>query len=253
MHEFLQQIIVEGGNIAKDFFLKGVSFKSKAHLGDLVTEADVAVNTFLINKIKERFPLHRIVSEEAPPEGTEGAEYEWIIDPIDGTRNFAFGIGMWCTMVALYERAEPYAAAIYNPLANELFFAKVGEGATLNGLPIHVNQVASLDHGFGICVRGVNTVHESRYRRFLDHLTNETTVWMHNFGTMLSSCYVASGGADFYVGNCGFDHDYAAIATIAPEAGALVTNCDGAPWKRGRRDIVITNPELHSKLLDLLK
>jgi fructose-1,6-bisphosphatase/inositol monophosphatase family enzyme len=115
-------------------------------------------------------------------------------------------------------------------------------------------RVNSLDYSFGFAVRGVNIdpAHEPRYRRFLERLTNDTSGWMHNFGTVLAACYVASGGADFYAVNCGFDHDYAAPALIAAEAGALVTNCDGAPWARGRHDIVIANPKLHPELIKLL-
>lgn len=254
MHGFLKKIIVEAGALAKEYFLKGVAFKTKAHLGDLVTEADLAVNNFLIASIGRQFPAHHLHSEESPLDINPGAEYEWLIDPIDGTRNFAMGIPMWCTMVAVYQRGEPFLAAVFNPLANELFFAAAGVGATLNGLPIKTNKVASLDHGFGVCVRGVSIDpdHEFRYRNFLVQLTNTTSVWMHSFGTVLAACYVASGGIDFYAVNCGLDHDYAAPALIAAEAGALVTDCDGHPWRRGRRDLVIANPRLHPKLITLL-
>ncbi|MBI2444054.1 MAG: inositol monophosphatase [Candidatus Magasanikbacteria bacterium] len=253
MEDFLKEIVLKAGELAKSYFLKGVQFTTKAHLGDLLTEADTAVNNYLVGAIQRRFPDHRIYSEELAADINPGGAYEWIIDPIDGTRNFAMGIGLWCVMVALYEGGQPRAAAIGNPLASELFFARAGGGATLNGLPIRVNATATLDHAYGFCVRGINTTHEERYRRFLDRIVNDTTVWMHNFGTMLGACYVASGGADFFAENCGFDHDHVAAALICAEAGARVTDSDGRPWQRGRRDIVIANPRLHPELLTLLK
>lgn len=255
MEDFLKQIILEAGALAKDYFLKGVSFKSKAHLGDLVTEADVAVSDFLIKKIHEQYPEHAIYTEEAKDKINPGAEFEWIIDPIDGTRNFAKGIGMWCVMIAVYKNNMPVLAAIYNPLASELFFAVKGKGATMNGAPIKVNQVEVFDHAFGFAVRGIviDPLREANYRRFIEKLTNETSAWMHNFGTILAACYVASGGADFYAVNCGRDYDYAAVVLIAAEAGAVVTNADGQPWTRDRNDIVIANPKLHAKILELLK
>ncbi len=255
MEQFLKESIVQAGELAADYFVKGVESKTKKHLGDLVTEADVAVSNFLIQKIRAAFPDHSIYSEEEKQKVNEGAEFEWIIDPIDGMRNFAKGIGVWCTMVALYQNGEPILAAIYQPLMRELFFAAKGRGATLNGMPIRVNDVAVLDHSVGFCVRGYNIdpLHEENYRRFIVRLANETSAWMQNFGTILAACYVASGGADFYAVNCGMDYDYAAIDLIAREAGALVTTCDGKPWTRDRRDIVIANPKLHSKILEMLR
>ncbi len=253
IHDFLEKTIKEAGALAQDYFKRGVTFQTKTNLGDLVTEADKAVNQLYIDRISKEFPDHRIITEEAAPVGPDTARYEWIIDPIDGTRNFAMGISMWCTMVAVYEDGEPKYAAVFNPLGNELFFAGKGKGATLNDLPIKVNSVESLEYGFGIFVRGVNTTHEEVFIRATERLARDTKAWMHAFGTMLGTCYLASGGADFYLANGGFDHDYVAIALICQEAGALVTDSDGNSWQRGRRDIVIANPKLHPKVLELLK
>lgn len=256
IEQFLKDTIREAGGLAKRYFQQGVEFTTKAHLGDLVTKADIEVNDLLINKIQATFPDHGIHSEERKNDINPGARFEWIIDPIDGTRNFAKGIPMWCIMVAVYENGEPLLSAMYNPLVDELFFAEKNKGATLNGLPIRVNEIASLDHGAGNPVRGTNrgeeTQYDERFKKMMDHLVNGTNVWMHNFGTMLGACYVASGGLDFFVSNAGFDHDNAPPALICAEAGALVTDSDGNPWARGRHDIVIANPKLHPKVLELL-
>ncbi|MBI5729140.1 MAG: inositol monophosphatase [Candidatus Magasanikbacteria bacterium] len=252
--QFLKDTIREAGALAKGYFQKGVSARAKAHLGDLVTEADEAVSDFFIKKIQQTFPDHAIHSEEMKNDINPGAQFEWIIDPIDGTRNFAKGIPMWCIMVAVYENGEPQFAAVYQPLVEELFFAVKGRGASLNGLPIRVNEVSSLDHGYGLAVRTDRpSQKEPEFKRLLDRINNNTTVWMHNLGTMLASCYLASGGVDFFAENAGFDYDYAAPALICAEAGAVVTDADGNPWRRGRRDIVMANPKLHLKVLELLK
>lgn len=255
MDEFLKQMIVEAGAIAKGYFKKGVHFETKKHLADLVTEADIAVNDFCIQKIGEAFPDHAIYSEERKEIINDGAEFLWMMDPIDGTRNFAIGVPMWCVMIAVFQNDELYLAAIYNPLVDELFFAEAGKGATLNGLPIHVNDVDSLHHAYALAVRGYPyKTHYPEFVKMMQRLAgSEEISWMHNFGTMLGGCYVASGGADFFVNNAGYDHDYAAITLIAREAGAVVTDIDGNPWKRGREDIVIANPKLHPKLLELFR
>lgn len=252
MNIFLKAIIQEAGRLAKEYFDAGVTHRSKTHLGDLVTDADIGVSNFLVSAIQKQYPDHHIHSEEMSEDINTGAEYEWVIDPIDGTRNFAFGIPMWCQLMAVMKDGEPYLAAVYNPNANELFFAEAGKGATMNGLPIRVNDTDSLDHGFAVVSRSWNDNPEG-YARLMDRLTRQTNVWMHNFGTMLGVCFVASGGADFFAGNSGFDHDNLAPALLCAEAGALVTDSEGKPWRRGRSDLVIANPKLHPKVLELLK
>lgn len=252
MENFLKQLIIEAGAIAKSYFRKGVKFETKTHLGDLVTEADIAVSNFCIQKIQTQFSSHSIHSEEEKKVINPGGEYLWMIDPIDGTRNFKIGVAFWCVMIALFYKDELYLSAIYDAMSDELYFAKRGQGATLNGMPIHVNEIDSLEHGYAVCVRGGPTrMHNNRFVRMMKKLS-EGNVWMHNFGTILGGCAVASGGADFFVLNCGFDHDYAAVVLICEEAGAVVTDSDGHPWKRGREDLVIANPKLHPKILALL-
>lgn len=252
MEDFLKHLIQEAGAIGKGYFKKGVHFETKKHLGDLVTQADLEVSDFCVQKIQASYPDHAIYSEERKEIINEGAEYLWMIDPIDGTRNFAIGVPMWCVMIAVFQNDELYLAAIYNPLVDELFFAEAGKGATLNGIPLHVNEIDSLSHGYGIPVRGGNDKsHNDIFVTMMKKLS-DTDVWMHNFGTMLGACYVASGGADFFVNNAGWDHDYAAATLICREAGAVVTDTDGNPWKRGRQDIVIANTKLHPKILELL-
>ena len=240
-----------------EYFRRGVAHTTKDNIGDLLTEADVAVSGFLVDAIHQKYPSHQIHSEEMKDDVNPGAEYEWVIDPIDGTRNFAWGIAVWCQMIAVLKNGELYLAAIYNPAAKELFFAEKGKGATLNGKPIHVNGVESLDHGLGIAVRATRfiypdaAIHNTRYRKFMARLVTDTTVWMYNFGTMLGACYVASGGIDFFVSDSGLDHDNLAPVLICQEAGAMVTNGYGEPWTRYRQDIVIANPKLHPKVLEL--
>lgn len=253
MDEFLKCIIREAGGIAKEYFDKGVEHSTKRHIGDLLTAADIAVSDFLVGAINKKFPDHQIHSEEMKDDINPGAEYEWVIDPIDGTRNFAMGVPMWCQLVAVLKNGEPYLNAVYNPIVNELFFAEKGKGAELNGEKISVNGVASLDHAFGVLIRHYETTHTERYKQFVKRVTDDTTVWVHNYGTMLAAAFVAAGGVDFFVTNTGQDHDYLPVVLLCEEAGAVVTDSDGNPWKRGRHDIVIANPALHPKLLALLR
>ncbi|PIT86391.1 MAG: hypothetical protein COU33_03450 [Candidatus Magasanikbacteria bacterium CG10_big_fil_rev_8_21_14_0_10_43_6] len=258
MEAFLKQIIRDAGQMSAEYFQKGVTFTVKSNLSDLVTEADVAVNSFLIEKIQERYPDHKITSEEEDEKGPGDADYEWIIDPIDGTRNYAKGIPLWCVIIAVVKQGEPYLAAVYSPTGDELFFAKKDHGATMNGLPITVNDKASLDYACGSFSSMGERVAPygekiDEFKTFLDNLNHKTNTWRHHFGNMLGLCYVASGGFDFFVQNAGLDHDYIAPVLIAREAGAIVTDCEGNNWQRGRQDIVVAPPGLHEKIMGLFK
>ncbi len=254
MDTFLKKIIKEGGMIAKKFFDKGVTHTTKAHLGDLLTEADMEVSNYLVTQIHKAYPDHHIFSEEMDEEINPGAQYEWVIDPIDGTRNFAMGIPMWCVLVAVLKDGELHMSAVYNPTADELFFAEAGKGATMNEKEIHVNNTETTEHGFGICARSsTDFPFREEFVRAMNEIVDNTNTWVHSFGTMLGVCYVANGGIDFFFANTGYDFDNLAPALIAREAGALVTDCDGNEWKRDRHDIVIANPKLHPKLMEFFR
>lgn len=258
MQDFLKQIIKQAGEIALDHFHKGVTFETKSHLADLLTVADTSVSEFLIQKIHEKYPDHQISSEEVDKPVNPGARCEWVIDPIDGTRNFATGIPMWCIIIAFLEDGETILSAVYNPIADELFFAQKGKGATMNGMPIHVREKNDFDYAIGIFSRmpvqgKVYGSHIEEYKHFGKRMIEETGVWIHQFGCMLQWCYLASGGIDFCVQNAGLDHDYLGPALIVREAGGIVSDSDGNEWKRGRQDVVVANPILHSKVMKLFK
>ena len=256
IRDFLEKIILEAGEIALDYFKKGVTYKTKSHLADLVTEADKGVSDFLIQKIQAMFPDHHIRSEELENDINPGADYEWVIDPIDGTRNFAMGIPMWCIIIAVVYRGETLYGAVYNPIAHELFLAEKGQGATLNKLPIKVSAKDDMYYACGSlsCVAEANETYGSHVDRFVklyDNFNHKTVTWRHAFGCMLATCYVATGGMDFFVQNAGLDHDFLGPVLIAREAGAVVTDSDGNEWQRGRQDIVIAPPALHPKIMEL--
>lgn len=265
MQDFLKQIIKEGGYIAKGFYesdVKDLEVHIKGDPTDVVTAADKAVSEFLVKKIQEQFPDHGIISEELDYEINPGAECTWVMDPIDGTRNFANHIGVWCTMIGVTKNGVPVLGAIYDALNDELFFAEVGKGAELNGKPIKVSDNDDL-RSFTISyssgqIRG-NPVYDvpkeiiKKYIKFYNNLMGEDGHWVGNYNTALTLAHVAAGRVDSQLMCGGVYHDYLAGFVIATEAGAKFTDSDGNVWQRGHRDIMVANPKLHSKLLDLMK
>lgn len=256
MEDFLKTIIREAGAIAEPLFDKGVTHQTKTNLNDLLTEADVSVSDYLVSKIHEKYPDHHIHSEERDEDINPGAEFEWIIDPIDGTRNFARGVPLWCIIIAVVQKGETILAAVYTPKANELFFAKLGSGATMNDMPISVGDKNTMDYLAGSFGRYPEEhphygSHIARFKEYAKILNCETNAWIHATGCMMPVCYVASGGFDFFIQNGGMDHDYVGPMLIAREAGAVVLNSDGEKWERGRQDVIVANPVLAEKFLEL--
>ncbi|MFH1789767.1 MAG: inositol monophosphatase [bacterium] len=256
MEKFLQDIIKEAGFLAKGYYQQEISHTFKSDPTDILTVADTAVESFLINKILERYPDHGIISEEREDPINPEAEYVWVIDPIDGTRNFSRHIAMWCTMVGITKKGKPYMGAVYDAVNDELFFAKKGKGAFLNNNKIHVSKHADVKHSFLVFSGGVmnqdspyNAGEFERYAKFHDKLVAEDGHWIHNFGTTMSLCALAAGRVDAMIMNSGLYHDYLANYVIATEAGALFTDSHGNDWKKGRMDVVVANSTLHKNLM----
>ena len=257
MDRFLQSIIRQAGAMALSFYHRGVTSSEKDNRGDLLTEADVEVSAFLVEAIHERYPQHHIASEELDEDINPGAPIKWVIDPIDGTRNFANAIPVWCTLIGVIRDGDLYLGAIYDAVHDTLFFAERGKGAYKNAQRIYVNNTDTLEHAYGWFSRageqGVYGRYIPEYRHAFERLIHDTTVWIHFFGCVLPLGYLASGAIDFCAFNHGLDHDLVGPILICQEAGAVVTNHEGKPWQPGRQDVVIANPGLHPKLLALFK
>src|SRR5215212_8553458 len=138
------EAVIKAGQIQMDFIDTGFKISKKGAI-DLVTEADVAVETMFRKLIAERFPEHTILAEEFGEDAaTRGASYCWVFDPIDGTNNYAHGLPIFCSSLALEIDGRGEIGAIYDPTRKELFVAERGGGAFLNGRPIHVSAASTL-------------------------------------------------------------------------------------------------------------
>lgn len=254
MKDFLQKTIRDAGDIAKEYFFRGVISEQKSSPRDLITEADRSVSAYIVDEIHKKYSTHHIKSEELSEDINSGALFEWIIDPIDGTYNFAKGIPLWGVIIALLRNGEPLYGAVYFPISNQLYFAEKGKGACVNDERIFVSNISELPYAKGNIYRspsqdGPYGSHIERYKRAGALLINDTDVIFLNFGAASAISFVASGAVAFAIGNGGLDWDYIAPFLICEEAGAVVSDSDGNPWKRGRQDYIIANADLHPKLL----
>ena len=229
---------------------------------DIVTDADMAADRTVRSILIGRRPQDRVLSEEGDAAARKAlwqmAESDphlglWIVDPLDGTTNYAHHIPIFCVSVALYQNHAVQVGAIYDPLRNELFAAERGGQATLNGRPIRVNSIRKLEQA----VVGMEWAHAEPLRKqsgeMLARLAPRAMTVRTNGSAALSGCYIATGRLDGYFHLSLSPWDIAAAALIAEQAGARVTDMHGQPWTVHSRDYLIANPWLHGNLLRLFK
>lgn len=251
MKTFLGQIITEAGQLSLAYKRKlgelAVSRKSEK---DLVTEADVAVERFLVERITAAYPDHAIVGEESGKH--DGGDWRWIIDPIDGTTSFVHDQPFYSISVALEHRGELVLGAVNAPVLGELFMAEKGKGATLNGQPIGVSHCATLTDavlgtGFA-CVRvGLEPNNLLYFQKLMPVIRD-----LRRYGSAaVDLAYVACGRLDgFWELNLKI-YDIAAGMLIVREAGGMVTDFDGGTTELPGR-IVAANPALHPAIMAAL-
>ena len=249
MDRFIKTIVKEAGDaVFKRLGKDGAHYMKSDNIWDVVTKADLLAEKIMLSEIKKKFPHHGYISEEAGTKN-EDAEYVWVMDPIDGTLNFSKGLGLFGVMVCLVHRREVILTAIYLPAMGELFFAKKGKGAYLNGKKIHCSTREGLDKSFGMASSSLH----GRNGKFLKALIAEAehkSIQLGHFGSIaVNACYAACGRRDFLVALVGHIWDFAPITLLLSEAGCTVTDLKGNPWKFGQLELVAANPLLHKELL----
>jgi myo-inositol-1(or 4)-monophosphatase len=225
---------------------------------DLVTEVDLAVETWFRAFIHDRFPDHRILAEELQDtarRGEDSSPYCWIFDPIDGTTNYAHGLPIFCASLALEIAGRLEVAAVYDPTRKELFTAERGGGAFLNGVPIRVSATDTLIDSL-LCTGFHYQVHQSAEEvvgLFTQFIGRARAV--RRLGSAaLDLCYVAAGRFDGFWEERLHPWDVAGGVLLIEEAGGVISGYDGAPYVDPRRgDLVATNGAIHGSMLDVIQ
>jgi myo-inositol-1(or 4)-monophosphatase len=241
------------GALQRRYFRSALTITKKGRI-DLVTEADVAVEREIQSRIHARFPDHAFLGEESGAStGAAGASHRWIVDPIDGTTNFAHGLALFCVSIGLEIEGRMAVAAVYDPMAEELFTAERGSGARLNGRRIQVTAEATLVNS--LLVTGFPYAPGDRRAEQLDVFASmlaEAQAVRRLGSAALDLCLVAAGRFDGFWEQGLQPWDVAAGGLIVEEAGGRVTGYDGAPFDPFARQIVASNGVLHPSLLDLI-
>lgn len=217
--------------------------------GTIVTNVDKESEETIINILQKK-SNYAIYSEEIG--NIEGKNGLWVIDPLDGTTNFARGIPLFCVSIALMKGNNIELGVIYNPTLDELFFAEKGKGCFLNNKKNYVSNKSGINKSIIIANQGHIKEIRERYLKIVQRLYK--VCYFRRFGTTaLELCYIAKGGADAFM--CSGDelYDYAAGLIIVEEAGGKVTDWKGNTWDNTNSFILATNRKIHDEIVVEIK
>ena len=220
---------------------------------NLVTDADRAAEQCVIDHIKAHFPNHRFLAEERGRLEEAQSPYLWIIDPLDGTTNFAHGYPAYCVSIGLEYEGRCVLGAIFDPSRNELFTAIEHRGAQLNGRAIHVSNTMTLDGS--LLVTGFAYDIRETPRNNLDHFVKfslKAQGLRRTGSAALDLCYVAAGRFDGFWEVRLNPWDMAAGAVIAREAGGRLTDFSGQDLSIYGQELVASNGQIHEAMLAVL-
>jgi myo-inositol-1(or 4)-monophosphatase len=219
---------------------------------DLVTEADTRSESVIIETIRKVFTDHSILAEESGL-NKGNADYRWIIDPLDGTTNFAHHLGLFSISIAFALKDELVFGLVFNPITRELFTAVKGEGALLNGRPIRVSQSTAVSESF--LVTGFPYNLKDHFDPLMTRFSKclKASQGVRRLGSAaIDLCFLACGRFDGFWEQNLKPWDTAAGELIAREAGAIVTDFSNKPFTIDKTEILASNGKIHKEMLSLL-
>jgi myo-inositol-1(or 4)-monophosphatase len=217
---------------------------------DLVTDYDRRSEALLLEAIAREFPGDAVLAEESGVRAVAGARVRWIVDPLDGTTNFAHNYPFFCVSVGVEVDGTLAAGAVYDPVRDELFAAAAGAGATLNGAPIHVSSIAHVQEA--LLITGFPYEHPELSLPLFGAFLVRAQGVRRDGSAALNLCYLACGRFDGFWEDDLSPWDMAAGTLIAREAGGVVTAYDGGPFELDGRQILGSNGHIHEEMREIL-
>ncbi len=250
------EILESAGNLLMSFFNRSFEINFKGQF-NIVTEADLKSETLILNALQKLTPNIPALSEEAfqdrNPASIDLPERIWILDPLDGTTNFAHGFPHFCISLALFENESPSIALIYDPCRKEMFTAIRNQGAFLNGHPCNVSTAKTLEYsllatGFPYRVRELEKNNLVEFCSFRFHAQGVRRAG----AAALDLAYVAAGRLDGFWERWLKPWDTAAGILLVTESGGNVSHFDGSPYTVLNPEIVASNTAIHTEMLEIL-
>jgi myo-inositol-1(or 4)-monophosphatase len=222
---------------------------------NLVTEADLASEALIIDRIKSHYPRHTILAEESGDTVVIDGDsrWKWIIDPLDGTTNFAHSYPCFCVTLALEHDGELVIGVTYDPTRNELFTAEKGQGASLNFKPIRVSTTEKLSEALVVTGFPYDFKEKSDFARHLHSFLMASRGVRRDGSAAIDMAYIACGRFDGFWEEGLNPWDVAAGVLMIAEAGGRVTNYDGSPLSIYKPPICASNGVIHDEMLTVLQ
>jgi len=240
------------GAIVEEYARKGFRVEHKDAV-NLVTDADKRAEQVIVEAIRRAFPDHQILAEERGQAGST-SPYKWVIDPLDGTTNFAHGFPAYCVSIGVEYQGRCILGVVFDPTRKELFVAEAGGGAFLNGTPLRVSRASRLDAallvtGFAYDIRESEQNNLDHFARFALRAQG-----VRRTGTAaLDLCYVAAGRFDGFWELKLHPWDTAAGSVILLEAGGRLSDLSGGSFSIYGKELVASNGTIHDEMLKVLK
>jgi myo-inositol-1(or 4)-monophosphatase len=251
---FAVQTARDAGRVLAEKFGRALQVSNKGDI-DLVTEADIASERLIVERIRSYHPRHAILAEESgeSARGDQPSEFKWIIDPLDGTTNYAHGYPCFCVSVALEQAGEIVVGVVYDPTREELFAAERGGGATLNGRRVRVSDVEEINAAM-VCTGFPYDVRDrGDFARHFRNFIMSAQAVRRDGSAALDLAYVAAGRFDGFWEEGLRPWDVAAGKLLVEEAGGRVSRYDGSKFRIYEPPILASNGLLHDAMMRVLQ
>jgi myo-inositol-1(or 4)-monophosphatase len=242
----------KGGNVLRSFYGKLFKINKKSSI-DLVTEADTGSEKVIIETISNVFPDHAVLAEESGFNKRE-SDFTWIIDPLDGTTNFAHQLNLFSISIALSLKEDIAVGIVLIPSTGELFTAIKGQGAELNNRPVKVSASEAVSDS--LLVTGFSYDHHTIHSPVMERFSNclKASQGIRRLGSAaIDLCFVACGRFDGFWEQNLKPWDTAAGALISEEAGAVITDFSNRPFTIDKKEILATNGNIHNEMVSLME
>jgi myo-inositol-1(or 4)-monophosphatase len=251
---FAKQVALDAGTVLVQRLGSAV-ISNKGDI-DLVTEADIAAEELIIDRIRSYYPRHGILAEESGEAVTVGdtaSEWRWVIDPLDGTTNYAHGYPCFCVSIGVERNGVLELGIVYDPMRNEMFAAERGQGATLNDRRIRVSDVEELSKAMLVTGFPYNVRERPDFAREFVIFTMNAQAVRRDGSAAIDLAYVACGRFDGFWEDGLNPWDMAAGVLLIQEAGGRVTNFKDEPLSIYTKKVLATNGLVHQPMLGYLK
>ncbi len=251
-HDFAVKIAKKAGKILLDYYQTNIQINYKG--GDkrnLVTEVDTLAEKFIVDSIRKKFPDHCFLAEEGGDCGIKPSDFRWVIDPIDGTTNYAHGYNFYAVSIGMMYKNEVLVGVIYAPLLKELFHAGKGLGAWLNNKRLHVSKSSELLTS--LLATGFNANEGGRNIPIFTHILPKSQGIRRAGSAALDMAYTAAGRLDAYWELAIYPWDIGAGVILVQEAGGHVTDMYGKPLNLNTHEavtVLASNGKLHEVMVE---